>query len=140
MKTSVRRAVLLLLACALFLTVALPAFAATPGTADPQACIHSKVTMISSIYNAHRYYNSSYCKGCFTITYQCDNCGASFTNPVWVDGTETVHTETLYNATCNGTTQTWYYHCKYCSGNITTAQIACPRPHPNNGSCSWLPI
>lgn len=47
---------------------------------------------------------------------------------------------TLYNATCNGTTQTWYYRsCSACHANYTTLIPCAGGPHPNR-PCIWLPL
>ena len=47
---------------------------------------------------------------------------------------------TLYRATCNGTTQTWYYRCAANCGATYTDTISCPAGPHNPGHCDRLPI
>ena len=47
---------------------------------------------------------------------------------------------TLYSATCNGTTQTWYYrNCAGCGGHYTESYRCLAGPH-NPARCDALPI
>ncbi|MBD5099031.1 MAG: hypothetical protein HDT35_05705 [Clostridiales bacterium] len=50
------------------------------------------------------------------------------------------HIWTLYNATCNGTKQTWYYICAHAGCNAHKSEVhACPGAG-HSSACHWLPI
>lgn len=138
-----KKAISLILVVVLVMAMAIPAFAAMPETIEPQACIHSDT--LTPVGNPQqyksRYRDATYCQDCYVIQYNCSACGATVTHTEWIDGTEKTHKYVVYNATCDGTTQTWYYHCDYCShakpGSPTT--VTCKRAHIN-GVCTTLPV
>ena len=49
------------------------------------------------------------------------------------------HYARVYQATCNGRTQTWKNDCYYCGYLMANSTKTCPGG-PHTGNCLWLPI
>ena len=132
----IRKLLSLLLVLVLCVAFALPAFAANGDeTAEPQACSHTygekKTESIT-----YRYYNSTYCRKTEVYTRTCTKCEYILRTT----GTELVaHDDTVYDATCNGSVQTWKYDCTNCGSYLYTTYKDCPGM-PHTGSCRWLPV
>lgn len=125
----------LLLALVLCVAFALPAFAANGDeTAEPQACSHTYELTSHSI--TYQYLNSSSCKKTEVLIRECTKCGYTLRTT----GTDTIpHDDTVYDATCNGSMQTWKYDCTNCGSYLYTTYKDCPGM-PHTGSCRWLPV
>lgn len=138
-----KKTISLILVVVLVMAMAIPAFAAMPETIEPKACIHSTLNLVSKEFDEYRYYNTDYCMSCYDKVYECSNknCDYTYKTIEWIYGTETDHVHVICDATCDGTNQTWYYHCRYCSGDkyIDPDPHPCPRPH-SSGNCTSLPI
>lgn len=70
-------------------------------------------------------------------TYQCNRCDSTTTNTEPAS-TSTDHIPSIYDATCNGTTQTLYKRCYTCRYDLGTSPQTCPGG-PHSGNCSYLP-
>lgn len=132
-----KKTISLILVVLLVVTMAIPAFATMPETIEPKACIHSSYSLVSATHNTVSVSNTKH-RDCYDKVYQCTNCSYSWSEREWMYGTEADHSGSLYQATCNGTTQTWYYRCDTCNGSYYT-NTPCPKPH-DDGYCNWLPV
>lgn len=93
----------------------------------------------SSVVNGvYKNKSASGCTKQFYNGYKCNSCGQITYRTEWAS-TSSAHISNLYHATCNGTTQTWYYWCLCCQYTLGTSPFTCPGG-PHSGSCSWLPI
>ena len=141
MKKTTRKLISLLLLSVLLLSIALPAFAAPPEDeiAPQAACSHNSTTTPTyTEAGGYVYYDSIGHKLRYKEVKKCKLCGATLTNYVGY-GVRKKHTETLVDAKCDGTTQTWFYNCKDCRCFMRTAKYAC-RGATHGGDCSWLPL
>lgn len=50
------------------------------------------------------------------------------------------HHYVLYDASCDGTTQTWYYKCDHDNCNSYMTETHACRGKDHKGGCLWLPI
>ena len=74
-----------------------------------------------------------------THTYTCTDKGCTATYSYnRYDGSSTPHESVVYKATCDGTDQTWHYHCKACYYNTSQKNVTCPGG-PHSASCHYLP-
>ena len=133
----------LVLALVMIMAMTIPTYAAMPDTVEPRACIHDN-TLIpygEPQFDGDRYRDATRCQDCYIVKHRCTACNAIVTRIEWIDGTDQPHSYVVYKATCDGTTQLWYYHCAYCShakpGSPTP--VTCKRAHIN-GVCTTLPI
>ena len=83
--------------------------------------------------------SATQCKKYCKDTYHCTISGCDGTTVRYrYDENPTNHTVVLYDSTCNGTTQTLYYKCKYCNYKKGNGSRLCPGG-PHSGGCSYLP-
>lgn len=72
-----------------------------------------------------------------TYVFACRYC--TYSEISTVEGSRVAHTSTIYDATCNGTMQTWHYGCSICGYHIRTDYThRCPGA-VHTGDCLWLP-
>lgn len=131
----IRKLLSLLLVLVLCVAFALPAFAANGDeTAEPQACSHTYELTRHSI--TYQYISNTSCRKTEVYIYTCTKCGYVLRTT----GTDTIpHDDTVYDATCNGSVQTWKYDCTNCGSYLYTTYKDCPGM-PHTGSCRWLPV
>ncbi len=139
MKKTTRKLISLWLFSVLLLSVALPAFAAPPEDeiAPQAACGHASYTVVGSAYAGYKqYYNSSFHADVYKVTKKCKLCYMTFyeTELKNFEG----HVERYSTSRCNGSVQSWYYHCTKCNHDTKIEQHPCPGA-PHGGTCLWLP-
>ena len=135
-----KRFLALMLTLVLLLTVAAPAMAAGGEDAvcpDAISCNGNHVLFPKS--DTTTYETSSVGHTLvITRTIACRYC--TYTESYVTRGNTEAHIPELNYATCDGTTQTWYYGCEICSYHIsTTSGHACPGGS-HSGTCLWLPV
>lgn len=126
----------LILAVVMIMAVSIPAFAAQPETAKPQACNHTwGPATTSTVWAKH---NDSQCKKTVYVTKVCTKCAeVNQTSSV----TYPYHGATISSASCDGTTQTHKYNCPNCGAYRYTKWVACPGAGTTHkGGCQWLPL
>ncbi len=126
----------LIIAVALVMSLAVPAFAAQPETVEPQACNHTwGPETTSTMWAKH---SESQCKKTVVVTKVCTKCAKIDQNTTT---TYPYHGEAVSQATCDGTTQTHTYSCPKCGAYRYTRWVACAganKSHQNG--CQWLPV
>lgn len=142
MKKLSKKLVTLLLALMVLLSLGVPAFANAPIEVEPLngPCAHTWVKQTSDI--RYRSLDDEYCQPYQQVYQICSKCNA--VNPdydihdEWLAYKQKHKKSSLIYATCNGTTQSWYYQCVRC-GYAIYEKYDCPKAG-HTGPCNWLPI
>ena len=142
MKNLTQKTVSLLLVAVFILALALSAVAAVPDegeVAPTAACSHLYDSPQKTTVYVYTYNNSTYHCYYYACTKTCRLCNYTYRWTELNTSTNVKHTNYISNATCNGTTQTWYYYCSVCNHSTITKNPACPGA-PHGTVCHWLPI
>lgn len=91
----------------------------------------------AAVGNKYKSRTSSSCVKYFKHTRKCSTCETKYYEYQWASSA-TAHISTVYDATCNGTTQTLYNWCYCCHYKLSNTQRTCPGG-PHTGGCSYLP-
>ena len=130
MKTSVRRAALLLLVCALFLTAALPAFATQERTVQHASNCASPSTRTRTV-TTYKYVNYTTHTVITSLQQDCPSCGVIFSSVVQSEQSVT-HTRassgSFVPGVHTGNYKTHYYiyesTCTFCAGHYRFNKVA----------------
>lgn len=132
----------LLLAATLLLSLNVTVFAAvkTEGQECEPQHVHSwsETPEFIFVLGAGRYVSEEGCSRYVQEKYTCKTCGQSQIMRSYYWAKVTSHEKSAYYATCNGTTQTVNYRCKYCHHYLSTSNPPCPGG-PHSGPCHYLP-
>lgn len=91
----------------------------------------------SAVGNKYKNRTSTSCVKYYKHTKKCSTCSATYYEYQWASSAS-AHISTVYDATCNGTTQTLYKWCYCCHYSLGTSSNKCPGG-PHTGGCSYLP-
>lgn len=135
-----RKIVSFILAMVMLLTLAVPGLAATQPDETVAMPMHDcDYVIVGGPYimdGGGIYVNNDTCRKRVQTFYACSICQHSMTETRVVDGASP-HDGSVYDADCNGTTQTWYNRCVHCNGVFTTYE-PCPKA-THSGECQCLP-
>lgn len=142
MKNLTQKTVSLLLVAVFILALALSAVAAVPDegeVAPTAACSHVYQWYSDEWTNGYSYLSpTQHCRE-YIKKGKCRLCGISTTQLYPNKRYTTSHSDLLVTASCNGTTQTWNYHCDDCNHMTISTTRACPGA-PHGVVCRWLPV
>ncbi len=132
----------LLLIAALLFSLNVTVFAAEKheeSGCEPQH-IHSwsETPELIFVLGAGQYVSANGCNRYVQEKYTCTTCGQSKIIRSYYWQKVTPHEKAAYHATCDGTTQTVDYRCKYCHHYLFTSNPRCPGG-PHSGPCQYLP-
>lgn len=132
-----KKTISFVVAVALILSLAVTVFAAQSEPAETQACNHVWGTETES--PAWKYASDTQCALKVTRIKVCTKCAE--VNQTTVSTTYRPHDETIFSATCDGTTQTHTYRCTVCKGYLPKRYVTCPGAGKSHVTgCFWLPI
>ena len=138
MKKATRKLISILLLCVLLLSIALPALAAPyeDEIAPQVSCSHENYTTMGSRNLGETYYNTTSHADKIQVSKKCHLCYYTFYEYYYVNFE--AHTNRYSSSKCNGTVQSWYYHCTVCNHSTVIEKHDCPGA-PHGSTCLWLP-
>lgn len=126
----------LVLVVVMIMAMSIPAFAATTDDVAPCIACNGNHTYDEAVVQTTYEYSRNGCVKVVTRHYKCRYCTSAYTAPP--EETTLPHNYNLYDATCDGTTQTHYYKCSRCK-HIDTESVRCPNA-VHSGTCTRLPV